>query len=61
MTTKPSNARLARAFNDSGVFAPFIVIGENARRSKVAADLGTPKYRARVIRNRKIYTRKGRV
>jgi len=30
------------------------------RRSAIAKDLGTPKYRSRVVRDKKHYTRKGR-
>jgi hypothetical protein len=32
-----------------------------SKRNPIAQDLRTPKFRARVIRSRKLYSRKGRV
>ena len=32
-----------------------------SKRNPIAQDLRTPKYRARVVRSRKLYKRKGRV
>lgn len=37
------------------------VSSNGSKRNPIAQDLRTPKYRARVVRSRKLYKRKGRV